>query len=89
MYILWLLRHYCVPINTEQDSGTLRYPQPKPVFESQLKLDKNLERNFKMMFKVLLIFAAVCASGNGQNGIPCPCGWENILNGCYLFVKNN
>jgi hypothetical protein len=20
--------------------------------------------------------------------IPCPCGWEKILNSCYLFVKN-
>ncbi|CAB3984879.1 Hypothetical predicted protein [Paramuricea clavata] len=40
-----------------------------------------------MMFKVLLILAAVCASSNGQNHIPCPCGWEKIITRCYLFVN--
>ena len=45
-----------------------------------------------MMFKLLLILAAVCTSSiteasYGQNNTPCPCGWKNILNGCYLFNK--
>ncbi|CAB4036942.1 Hypothetical predicted protein [Paramuricea clavata] len=45
-----------------------------------------------MMFKVLLIFAAVCASSieanYGQYTMHCPCGSHKILNGCYTFMKN-
>ena len=46
-----------------------------------------------MLFKLFLILAAVSTSSiteasYGQNNTPCPCGWQKISNGCYLFVKH-